>query len=59
MRDQAGHGLLLHAVGYLRDNRVLPVGFDKRTAPADIGVVSEAMEDANFVRGQDRVQYSA
>ncbi len=61
MTDQAGHVTtgLLHAVGYLKDNRVLPVGFDKRNAPADIGVVGEAMEDANFVGGEDRVRYSA
>jgi hypothetical protein len=54
MRDQATHVTtgLLHAVGYLKDNRVLAVGFDKRTAPAHIGVVSEAMEDANFLSGR-------
>src|SRR5882724_5174106 len=30
---------LLHAVGYLKDNRLLPTGFDKATAGKDIAVV--------------------
>ena len=60
MQDQAGHVTtgLLHAVGYLKDNRVLPTGFDKRTAPANVAVVGEAADDANFTAGEDRVQYS-
>ncbi len=60
MKDQAGHVTtgLLHAVGYVKDNRVLPTGFDKRTAPADIAVMGEAADDANFIAGEDRVQYS-
>ena len=29
---------LLHAVGYLKDNRLLPHGFDKTTADKDIAV---------------------
>ncbi len=60
MKDQNGHVTtgLLHAVGYLKDNRVLPTGFDKRTAPADIAVVGEAADDNNFTGGEDRVQYS-
>ena len=35
MKDQAGQVTtgLLHAVGYLKDNRILPTGFDKQTAP--------------------------
>ena len=60
MKDQAGNVTtgLLHAVGYLKDNRVLPSGFDKRTAPADIAVVGEAEDDTSFTAGEDRVVYS-
>ena len=60
MKDQAGHPTtgLLRAVGYLKDNRVLPAGFDKQTAPSDIAVVGEAADDSAFTAGQDRVQYS-
>jgi mono/diheme cytochrome c family protein len=60
MKDQAGQPTtgLLHAVGYLKDNRVLPTGFDKKTAPAEIGVVGEAAADPSFTGGEDRVQFS-
>lgn len=33
---------LLHAVGYLKDNRPLPHGFDKVTAAKDIAVTGVA-----------------
>ena len=49
---------LLSAVSYLKDNRVLPRGFDKRTAPADVAVHGEATADGDFVAGEDRVRYS-
>jgi hypothetical protein len=60
MQDQSGHVTtgLLHAVSYVKDNRVLPTGFDKKTAPGDIAVVGGAAEDANFTGGEDRVEYS-
>ncbi len=60
MKDQAGRPTtgLLHAVGYAKDNRVLPVGFDKRTAPADIAVFGDAADDPSFTGGEDRVRYS-
>ena len=60
MKDEGGHVTtgLLHAVGYLKDNRVLPSGFDKRTAPAEIAVIGEAADDSAFTAGEDRVQYS-
>jgi hypothetical protein len=60
MKDEAGHPTtgLLHAVGYLKDNRVLPTGFDKHTAPSDIAVIGEAADDSAFAAGEDRVQYS-
>ena len=60
MKDQAGQPTtgLLHAVGYLKDNRLLPSGFDKHTAPADIAVVGAAADDPNFAAGETRVEYS-
>jgi hypothetical protein len=49
---------LLHAVRYVKDNRLLPRGFDKRTAASDIAVAGAAAEDADFSGGADRVRYS-
>jgi hypothetical protein len=49
---------LLTAVKYLKDNRLLPRGFDKRTADQDVAVAGSAMEDADFSGGGDRVRYS-
>jgi hypothetical protein len=48
---------LLSAVRYLKDNRLLPRGFDKRTAAAEIGVFGAAATDADFAGGGDRVRY--
>jgi hypothetical protein len=48
---------LLSAVKYLKDNRLLPRGFDKRTAAAEIAVVGDAAGDASFAGGSDRVRY--
>jgi hypothetical protein len=47
---------LLRGAGYLKDNRLLPTGLDKESAPADIAVYGEALEDPDFVAGGDRVQ---
>jgi hypothetical protein len=49
---------LLTATQYLKDNRLLPRGFDKRTADAEIAVRGGAADDADFVGGGDRVRYS-
>jgi len=49
---------LLTATQYLKDNRLLPRGFDKTTAAAEIGVFGEAMNDATFAGGGDRVRYA-
>jgi hypothetical protein len=49
---------LLNAVRYVKDNRLLPRGFDKRTADADIAVAGGALEDGDFIGGADRVRYS-
>jgi hypothetical protein len=49
---------LLTGVRYIKDNRLLPHGFDKHTADADIAVVGGANDDADFTGGGDRVRYS-
>ena len=49
---------LLFATHYLKDNRLLPRGFDKATADRDIGVYGEAAQDPNFTGDGDRVRYS-
>ena len=48
---------LLRATQYLKDNRLLPRGFDKSTAAAEIGVFGGAVRDADFVGEGDRVRY--
>jgi hypothetical protein len=49
--------VLLAATQYLKDNRILPVGFDKASADGDIRVKGGAAEDADFEGGSDRVRY--
>jgi hypothetical protein len=60
LRDSAGHVTtgLLSAVGYLKDNRLLPTGFRKETAEPDIAVVGDAADDPNFTDAGDLVRYS-
>jgi cytochrome c551/c552 len=48
---------LLRATRYLKDNRLLPDGFDKRTAEPDIAVHGEALGDADFLAGTDAVRF--
>jgi hypothetical protein len=48
---------LLRASAYLKDNRLLPAGFDKATAPNDIAVKGAALNDANFTQGSDTITY--
>jgi hypothetical protein len=48
---------LLRGTGYLKDNRLLPRGFDKATASADVAVLGEARDDGDFVAGGDHVRY--
>ncbi len=47
---------LLHGARYLKDNRLLPAGFDKAEAPAEIAVYGEAIQDADFAAGGDTLQ---
>lgn len=49
---------LLTAVGYLKDDRLLPDGFDKQTAEKNIAVIGRAAKDPNFTGGSDPVLYS-
>ncbi len=60
MKDPVGRVTtgLLTAVGYLKDNRLLPHGFEKRTADKEIAVVGDAFDDPNFTSEGDRVRYS-
>ena len=60
LKDVQGHVTtgLLSAIGYLKDNRLLPTGFDKGLADKDIAVVGDALEDPNFAAGYDVVHYS-
>jgi hypothetical protein len=48
--DAKGHVTtgLLSAVGYLKDNRLLPAGFDKHSASHDIAVEGAAADDPQF-----------
>ena len=49
---------LLSATSFLKDNRLLPRGFDKATAEPDIAVIGEALADVDFASGGDRVRYA-
>jgi hypothetical protein len=57
--DAAGHVTtgLLTATQYLKDNRILPAGFDKATASAEIAVHGEAATDPEFKGGRSTTQY--
>jgi hypothetical protein len=56
--DGAVTTVLLSAITYLKDNRLLPEGFDKTTADDDIAVHGGAGGDENFVGGRDRIRYA-
>jgi hypothetical protein len=48
---------LLSATQYLKDNRLLPRGFDKATALPEIGVFGVARNDPDFASAGHRVRY--
>jgi hypothetical protein len=48
---------LITAVNYLKDNRLLPHGFDKQSAERDIAVVGDAAKDPNFTDTGHRILY--
>jgi mono/diheme cytochrome c family protein len=49
--------VLLAAASYVKDNRLLPNGFDKISASDDIKPYGRAMNDEDFTAGMDTVQY--
>jgi hypothetical protein len=48
---------LLSATQYLKDNRILPAGFDKQSASPDIAVHGNAESDAAFIAGSATTRY--
>jgi hypothetical protein len=60
LQDQNGRVTtgLSNAVGYLKDNRLLPSGFQKQSAEKDVAVTGEAADDPNFTDAGDLVRYS-
>ncbi len=49
--------VLLRGSGYIKDNRILPLGFEKTAVMEDIAVKGAAVDDVDFLAGGDRVQY--
>jgi len=60
MVDQAGKVTtgLLSAVRFIKDNRLLPRGFNKQGADAEIAVLGGAVQDQDFAAGGDKIRYS-
>jgi hypothetical protein len=48
---------LLSGVRYIKDNRLLPRGFDKATASSDIAVYGHASDDPDFIAASDTIRY--
>ncbi|MBU0719706.1 cytochrome c family protein [bacterium] len=48
---------LMHASKYLKDNRILPNGFDKDTVPNSVKPYGEAANDNDFSGGSDTTLY--
>jgi len=48
---------LLSGYQYIKDSRLLPLGFEKNSVEQDIAVVGAAVGDPNFVGGSDMVEY--
>jgi hypothetical protein len=49
---------LLTAVRFIKDNRLLPKGFNKRSVDQQIAPQGEAVNDADFTGGGDKIRYS-
>ena len=48
---------LLRGMRYIKDNRLLPRGFDKTTADEEVAVHGAALGDDDFTGGGDRLSY--
>lgn len=48
---------LMQASAYLKDNRLLPAGFDKASAPDVIRTAGQAVDDSDFQAGGDEIRY--
>ncbi|MBN1640692.1 MAG: hypothetical protein JXA09_05610 [Anaerolineae bacterium] len=48
---------LLRGAAYVKDNRLLPKGFEPSTAQADVAPRGAAAQDASFRGGEDRLTY--
>lgn len=59
LEDHAGEVTtgLLRGLRYVKDNRLLPRGFDKAGAPEEIRVRGGASEDEDFLAAEDLVRY--
>jgi len=59
MRDASGKVTTtqMHAAGYLKDNRLLPPGFDKQNASLTSAVIGDALQDETFTGGGDTLKY--
>ncbi len=49
---------LLTAVRFIKDNRLLPKGFNKRAVDAEIAPQGGAVADDNFTGGGDKIRYT-
>jgi hypothetical protein len=49
---------LLTAVRFIKDNRLLPAGFQKEKVEQDIAPQGNAMTDGDFLGGGDRIRYA-
>jgi hypothetical protein len=50
---------LLTAVRFIKDNRLLPKGFNKQAVDQQIAPQGEAVKDPDFTGGGDKIRYSA
>ncbi len=48
---------LLTTTHYLKDNRILPTGFDKKSATPDIAVCGKALDDPAFIGGSATTRF--
>ena len=59
MKDASGEVTTFQmlAAGYLKDNRLLPDGYDKQHSPTVSSVIGEALQDPTFIGGSDSLTY--